>query len=220
MLNFIAALYNEEQELGGLLEHVYDYVDGIYLVDDESTDETPNLLAQYEDESPKISWKTIPHTGLPETVKNEALSMVPDGSWVLMLDADERFADGVLEKVREFFDTFQEVGNATIHHIPKTDVTHIYFQQLEVIEGQHVRTFQKSKLFKKEAIRFSAGIHEDDQFEGPGLYKPEWVVYHRKSWDKQKTREAEYLATYDRLFAEGKIDEGRRQWLRGLHYFK
>jgi len=207
MLNFIAAVYNEEKEISGLLRHIYDYVDGIYIVDDESSDETPNLLAQYEDEYPKISWKTIPHTGLPETVKNEALSMVPDNSWVLMLDADERFADGVLDKVKAELKSY----------IPWT---HYYFQQLEIIEGQHVRTFQKSKLFRKEAIRFPSGIHEDDQFEGQGLYKPNWIVYHRKTWDKQKQRESEYLTTYDKLLEEGKIDEGRRQWLRGLHYFK
>ena len=207
MLNFIAAVYNEEKEISGLLSHIYDYVDGIYIVDDESSDETPNLLAQYEDEYPKISWKTIPHTGLPETVKNEALSMVPDNSWVLMLDADERFADGVLDKVKAELKSY----------IPWT---HYYFQQLEIIEGQHVRTFQKSKLFRKEAIRFPSGIHEDDQFEGQGLYKPNWIVYHRKTWDKQKQRESEYLTTYDKLLEEGKIDEGRRQWLRGLHYFK
>lgn len=207
MLNFIAAVYNEEQEIDGLLNHIYPWVEGIYIVDDGSTDTTPKYLESLK-EYPKIHWKSIPHTGLPETVKNEALSMVPDDSWVLMLDADERFADGVLDQVKL---TVTKYLNR---------YTHYYFQQMEIIEGQHVRTFQKSKLFKKEAIRFPTGIHEDDQFEGEGLYNPHWVVYHRKSWDKQKTREAEYLVTYDKLFEEGKIDEGRRQWLRGLHYFK
>ena len=208
MLNFIAAVYNEEYEIDSLLNHVYAYVDGLYIVDDQSTDSTAQYLQSIED-NPKIHWKQIDHTGLPETVKNEALQMVPDGSWVLMLDADERFSGGVLNEVVYALDK-PETGR----------YSHFYFQQLEIIDGQHVRTFQKSKLFKKEAIRFSTGIHEDDQFEGEGLYIPDWIVYHRKSWDKQKTREAEYLKTYDRLFEEGKIDEGRRQWLRGLHYFK
>jgi glycosyltransferase involved in cell wall biosynthesis len=210
MLSFIAAVYNEEQEIDKLLSHVYPWVDGIYIVDDESTDSTPTFLQSIEDNA-KIHWKTIAHTGLPETVKNEALQMVPNGSWVLMLDADERLAEGVLASLR------WTLGAAAKGSI---DYTHFYFQQLEIIDGQHVRTFQKSKLFKKEAIHFSTGIHEDDRFDGEGLYKPEWVVYHRKTWDKQKQREAEYLVTYDKLLAEGKIDEGRRDWLRGLHYFK
>ena len=218
MLNFIAAIYNEENEIDGLLNHVYPYVDGIYIVDDGSTDSTPEYLRSIED-NPKIHWKQIEHVGLPETVKNLALQMVPDGSWVLMLDADERFADGVLDRLQLWLD------DSTLPPFMRDQqeswkVSHVYFQQLELLEGQHVRTFQKSKLFKKEAIRFSTGIHEDDQFDGDGVYKSNWVVYHRKSWDKQKQREAEYLETYDKLFEEGKIDEGRRQWLRGLHYFK
>ncbi len=214
MLSFISAVYNEEHEIDGLLNHVFPYVDGIYIVDDQSTDSTPDYLQSISHYT-KVMWKQIKHTGLPETVKNEALQMVPDGSWVLMLDADERLADGVMNKLKYWLDppgpTFMTRDE---------DITHVYFQQLEIIEGQHVRTFQKSKLFKKEAIRFSTGIHEDDQFEGKGIYKSDWVVYHRKTWDKQKQREAEYLETYDKLFEEGKIDEGRRQWLRGLHYFK
>lgn len=216
-LSFIAAVYNEEYEIDKLLNHVYPYVDGLYIVDDQSTDSTAQYLQSIENND-KINWKQIAHTGLPETVKNEALQMVPDESWVLMLDADERFAEGVLESIQAWLEI------ADLHVMGSEtpiggNVSHFYFQQLEIIEGQHVRTFQKSKLFRKEAIRFSTGIHEDDQFEGEGLYKPEWIVYHRKTWDKQKQREKEYLETYDKLLAEGKIDEGRRQWLRGLHYF-
>jgi hypothetical protein len=149
------------------------------------------------------------HTGLPETVKKAALQVVEDDSWVLMLDADERFAPHVLEQVQTW-----------LHEDETEQYSHVYFQQLEIIDFQHVRTFQKSKLFRKEAITFSSGIHEDDQFTGEGIYKPEWIVYHRKSSEKQKLRESEYLVTYDKLLEQGKIDEGRRDWLRGLHYYE
>lgn len=208
MLSFIAALYNEEDEIVDLIDHVQEYVDGMYFADDGSTDLTRLLIGA----SPLLFTKNIhlvklAHTGLPETVKNAALQTVPDGSWVLMLDADERFAPGVLGAIREWLWT------------PEPDVTHVYFHQIETIDGNPVRVFQKAKLFKKEAIRFSTGIHEDDQFDGRGIYKENWVVHHRKSSAKQIQREREYLQTYDRLFEEGKIDEGRRQWLRGLHHY-
>lgn len=220
MLSFIAALYNEEEELEDLIGHVTPYVDGLYFADDESIDNTKNILGNQidkwvvSDKAFGVSW--LAHTGLPETVKNTALQMVPDGSWVLLLDADERFAPGVLDDIRDYLTPPAGRGYP---YGPNSNVTHVYFQQLEIIDGRHVRTFQKSKLFKKEAIRFSTGIHEDDQFTGEGLYKPEWVVYHRKTTAKQVQREQEYLATYDKLLEEGKIDEGRRQWLRGLHHY-
>ena len=210
MLSFISALYNEQEELEDLINHVTPYVDGLYFADDKSTDRTLEILYNQSlksDVSGPFSVKYMSvHTGLPETVKNEALKMVPDGSWVLMLDADERFAPGVLEAIQAWL---PQAGN----------VTHMYFRQVEIIDGQPVREFQKSKLFKKDSIIFSTGIHEDDRFYGEGLYKPEWLVYHRKSSQKQRQRELEYLETYDKLFEEGKIDDGRRQWLRGLHHY-
>lgn len=213
-LSFIAALYNEEQELPDLIEHVAGHVDSICFADDGSTDETDTILhdyAQWYGEH-NFDFRSISllHIGLPETVKNEALRLVIDGDsgWVLMLDADERFAEGVLDRVVDWLLTSESIN-----------YTHAYFQKLEIIDGRHVRTFQKSHLFRKGAIRFSTGIHEDDQFTGNGIYKEDWIVLHRKTSDKQKQREREYLDTYDRLYEQGKIDEGRLHWLRGLHHY-
>lgn len=211
MLSFIAALYNEESEIVDLLNHINPYVDFIYLTDDGSTDDTYEDIwnwGAYYEELDKMSIKRIPHTGLPETVKNEALTQVPAGSWVLMLDADERFADGVLPEITQF-----------VNGPECKKVDYVYFQQLEIIDGIHVRTFQKSKLFRKEHIRFSTGIHEDDQFTGEGIFKENWIVHHRKSTQKQVIRENEYVQTYKKLLAEGKIDEGRYRWLIGLHHY-
>lgn len=211
-LSFIAAVYNEENEIDDLISHVGAYVDNISIVDDGSTDSTmlhiKYATALFDAARVGYQYKSIEHTGLPETVKNAALQVVENGEWVLMLDADERFAPFVLERIQDWLKTTEALK-----------YSHVYFQQLEIIDGKHVRTFQKSKLFKKEAITFSTGIHEDDQFTGEGIYKPEWIVYHRKTSDKQRQREHEYIDTYDRLLEEGKIDEGRREWLRNLHHY-
>ncbi len=211
MLSFIAAVYNEEDEIRSLISHVSPYVDRIFIADDESTDSTIPILTELQHSLawPRISVIREPHTGLPETVKNKALGLVADGSWVLMLDADERLADGVLDKIKDWLTT----EHALFY-------THVYFNQLEIIDGRIARVFQKSKLFKKEAIKFPLdNIHADDQFEGHGAYYEDWVVLHRKSSDKQRKREAEYLNTYKKLLDEGKIDQGRYEWLRGLHHY-
>jgi glycosyltransferase involved in cell wall biosynthesis len=205
MISFIAALYNEEDEIDDLVAHVEPYVDGLYFCDDGSTDLTMVLL-QTHPHIDKFSLAILPHTGLPETVKNEALKMVPDGSWVIMLDADERFKTPLSEIVEWIKSPASE------------EVDYIYFDQYEIIDGKHVRTFQKCKVFRKESITFSTGIHEDDRFEGRGAYFG-WLVYHRKSTYKQILREEQYIETYKKLLAEGKIDEGRYKWLVGLHHY-
>lgn len=209
MITFLTAVYNEQDEIVDLLRSVSPFVDNYAIVDDGSTDTTAHLLQSFfsgfEDES---NFKTIDHTGLPETVKNEALSLVADGSWVLMLDADERLDTNTLIDIQNWVKSADD------------SIDYVYLKQVEVIDDVPVREFQKCKLFRKESVRFPLNnIHADDQFVGNGTYKPDWVVVHRKTSTKQIVRETEYLQTYKKLLDEGKIDEGRYQWLVNLHHY-
>jgi glycosyltransferase involved in cell wall biosynthesis len=208
MLTFICAVYNEANEVVDLVNHVYDYVDKLIFCDDGSDDDTPLLVENLEWQTKnKVTLLRINHTGLPETVKNRALELADDG-WILMLDADERFASGVLDKIQAWLNSDESSG-----------MSYVYFNQFEIIDGAHVRTFQKSKLYKKSAITFSTTIHEDDRFTGEGIFKEDWVVLHRKTRSKQINREKEYLETYKKLLANGKIDQDRYNWLVGLHHY-
>lgn len=212
-LYFITALYNEEEEVTDLLKHVTPIVDGFRIVDDGSTDNTVLKIKAYSQwalsENKDFMCKTIMHTGLPETVKSIAKEMVPDGAWCLMLDADERLSVEAFIGIQEFLKS---------EEILKLD--YIYFNQYELIDNQHVRTFQKVKLFKKSAVQFPLNnIHADDVFTGNGIFKESWIIFHRKSINKQIKREQEYLDTYKYLLDEGHIDEGRYRWLIGLHHY-
>jgi len=209
-LYFIAAVYNEEDEIEDLIYHVAPLVNGFCIVDDGSNDRTVEILdlAWLHSDPIDFQYQSIEHTGLPETVKNEALKMVPDGSWVLMLDADERLLEPTIEKLQKFLTADAD------------NYDYVYFNQQEIIDYQVVRQFQKAKLFRKEAIKFPLdNIHADDQFTGRGVYFDDWIVVHRKTTAKQIMREIEYLATYQKLLDEGKIDQGRYEWLKGLHHF-
>lgn len=210
MLSFIAALYNEENEVVNLLNHIAPYVDGIYLVDDGSTDSTRNLVMDWfyvPDLKPYLDFSTILHTGRPETVKQAALEKVPDGDWVVMLDADERFPDATFPQIREFLDS--ETSQF---------YTHVWFNLEEYIDGVFTKGFAKCRLFRKEAVTFSSGIHQSDQFSGQGA-SFNWRVIHRKSSEKQIRRETEYLSTYHEMLAKGEITNEDFSWLISNHYF-
>lgn len=208
MIEFMGALYNEAGQVWDLVHHVAPYVDKINFVDDGSVDGTLDVLHGLDNISPwLIKFKTINHTGLPETVKAEALKMVRDGSWVLMLDADERFAPGHIEKVVEFINSPQSE-----HY------THIWFNLEEAIDGIPTRHFLKCRAFRKDAATFSDGVHIDDSFSGSG-YNGGWTVYHFKTSTKQIQREKEYIKTYEKLVAEGKMTPERMKELKGMHYF-
>lgn len=207
MLSFISAVYNEQLEIADLIEHVYPFVDSIYIVDDVSTDRTVSILKFYKDKYAKFNWQQMEeHTGLCEVVRIKALEAVPDDSWVLMLDADERFAPGVLEAVRAFLEDVPD------------NVTHVWFGQHEFIDGIKVAEFGKVKLFRKSAAHLPEVIHRDPQFDGDSANFG-GIVIHRKSHEKQIMREIQYLDTYEKLFEEGKVTRGDVDWFRGMHHF-
>ena len=205
MITFITTLYNEEDEIEDLLWHVFDYVDYLSIIDDGSTDNTAAILRKWWQDYDNFKYKTIEHTGLCEIGRIKALEGVKDDSWVIMLDADERFEEGVLPKIVEWIYT-------------NPAETHMYFTQLEFIDGKQVRVFQKVKVFKKSVAHLPEIIHGDPIFDGnPVSFN--WTVLHRKTTNKQIQREIEYLVTYQKLFDEGKIDEGKLKWFQGMHHF-
>jgi glycosyltransferase involved in cell wall biosynthesis len=212
MLEFISAVWNEDQEIDDLLRHVYPYVDRINIVDDVSTDNTTALLDEFwwRDNvtgTDKFTWHQMEeHTGLCELVRKAALAVCEDDSWVLMLDADERFAPGVLERVRAFYEA------------PPESVTHVYFSQHEYIDNVKVAEFAKVKLFKKSAAHLPEIIHHDPTFDGEP-YNFGGVVIHRKTSTKQIMRELQYLDVYDKLLDQGKVTPGDVAWFKGMHHF-
>lgn len=208
MIEFITTLYNESAEINSLIAHVYPYVDRLNIINDGSTDDTADKIfqARVATKDSKINFKTIEHTGLCEIGRIHALEMCENDSWVIMLDADERFSDGTLMRIVDFCDN------------PTEGVTHLYFTQKEYIEGVQRAEFAKVKVFKKSAAHLPEVIHRDPQFDG----EPENIggyVIHRKTKYKQVMREMQYLDTYDKLLTEGKVTEGDVNWFKSMHHY-
>lgn len=206
MIEFISSVYNEENEISDLIEHVEPWVDKIHIVDDGSEDSTPDILYNWMFVSNKVNFYPITHTGLCEIGRIRALSHVADDSWVVMLDADERFDFRVLENTTEYL-----LG------VPK-EITHIYYSQHEFIDNQKVAEFAKVKVFRKSAAHLPEVIHRDPQFDGEAINLG-GVVIHRKSKQKQVMREMQYLDTYEKLYDEGKVTRDDVNWFKGMHHF-
>ena len=204
-MEFITALYNEEKEIPSLLAHVYPQVSHLNIVDDGSTDGTVALIKAFPDPDNKIRLEVVEHTGHPEYGFERAQAMADD-DWIILLAADERFILSTVKKIKQFV----EVPN---------QYSYVWFTLSEYIDNNLTRTFQKCRLFRKGAAKFPCCIHTGEIYHGEGYTPNDWVVEHRKTRGKQVLREAEYLLTYKKLLAEGKIDQDSYNWMVSLHYF-
>lgn len=103
----IAALcvYNEELNIDGCLNHIEPYIDKIVILDDGSTDNTAKIAKKHPKVAKiitvqnKTSWQERKNR---TTILNEAYrSSKKQNSWVLCLDADERFELPFLRNLRK-----------------------------------------------------------------------------------------------------------------------
>ena len=69
----------------------------IFVVDDGSTDTTPQILARLAAEDPRLSFVTVANGG-PAAARNCALARLPEETrWVMFLDADDQLLPEALE---------------------------------------------------------------------------------------------------------------------------
>lgn len=73
------------------------------VVDDASTDGTPQLLAHFHEADPRISWVRLAQAGGPGAARNVAMAAAPDCEFFAFIDADDVAHPQRLERHRSFF---------------------------------------------------------------------------------------------------------------------
>lgn len=88
----ILAVYNEERFIRNCLNHLITQGVEVYIVDNESTDDTANLAEDYLGKG-VIGIETLPRHGMyswrPILQRKEQLASELEGDWFLHVDADE-----------------------------------------------------------------------------------------------------------------------------------
>ena len=200
-LAFLIAVYNEEREITDLLQSVRPYVDEIIVSDDGSKDNTVAYAARYAD----VIVLSAPTHSCEETRIRGFQRILAD--WVLILDADERIPESHLKAIKSYLPYFEQENK-----------THAYFNQLEYIDGQYTRGFEKVKLTRRDKTTLPELIHGDIHVDGDPV-NVGWQVVHRKTSEKQKMRELEYLDAYEEKIAQGKMTREWADKASSWHYY-
>jgi glycosyltransferase involved in cell wall biosynthesis len=85
-------VYNERRFIAGCIEHLHEQGVGVYVIDNESSDETLTIAERYEGRG-VVGIETLPRDGTfalnPQCERQEQLAQTLDTDWLLHHDADE-----------------------------------------------------------------------------------------------------------------------------------
>lgn len=125
MLSLCMIVKNEEKQIKDFLEHIYDCVDEIIIVDTGSSDDTKKIAATF----PKVKTYDAQWENDFAKARNKSLKYAK-GEWILVLDADERISKKDQAKISGL--------------IKKERVTGFFLIQRNYTHDPHTRYFVSS----------------------------------------------------------------------------
>ena len=154
----------EKQRIEDCLKVIHPHVDWLLVLDGESTDGTVEIAEKYAN---KVEVKHFSGSFAEE--KNHARTLVPkDCDWIIWADADERFDDGFLGKMKEFIEEGEKKGGICFR-LPRVNLP----------DGKNFPDYQV-RLFKNSRdIEWRGKVHEVPYYVPYGcpldqLDNPKW----------------------------------------------
>ena len=100
LVTVIVPAWNAERYLEASLRSVLEQSHRrlrLLVIDDGSTDKTPEILERLHREDPRLDYRSVPNGG-PAAARNRALALLPEGTdYVMFLDADDLLLPDAIE---------------------------------------------------------------------------------------------------------------------------
>lgn len=190
--------HNEEEEIRDCLESVK-WADEIVIVDSFSSDKTLEICRGYTDKIFQKEW-----AGFSDQ-KNYAIEMATN-SWVLVIDADERVSELLMEEIKDIFENGPTCDG---YFIPRKS----YFLGRWIRYGGWYPDYSV-RLFRKDKGKFKLReVHESVNINGRiGKLKNPLEHYTYRSLEEYIER----MDRYSTLAAREMVKEGRRATLGSI----
>lgn len=177
-----SVVYNEIDRIADLIKNASPYVDNIVIVDQQSTDGTWEWL-EHNAEQMKLIIRQDRHWGYCEPSRRLAHQLIPNDSWVLVLDADERISEEFGAEMR----TVDEMGFYGVR-----------LKRAFYLGGEHRFTGDyQYRYYCNAGTTYLDEIHTEPQptFHEDRIYSPLYPgIIHEKSWVEQIRDELAYEA--------------------------
>jgi len=197
-VSILTATHNRSELLSRAIESVrsQEHQDYEHLVlDDGSTDETPEIMAEYSEDT-RIRYIQFEENRGPAAVWNDGIERA-NGEYITFLDDDDEYLEGRLTATVETLDRLNRrfVGvyhgyhldladRSHYYHVQPGELTHQQFQQQNAIAGNSNTMYCRSVLCEVGGFdeQFEAEIDHDLQYrvleQGPLWGIPEILSNH------------------------------------------
>jgi glycosyltransferase involved in cell wall biosynthesis len=195
-LSVVVITRNEEDNLAACLDTV-PFADEVVVVDDHSTDRTPEIAARYTD---KVLTRKLDRFGRQKQFAIEQAT----SDWILVLDADERVSPELAESIRAVLEG-GGVPDAAGYLLRRRTWL---FDRPVTFTGWY--KYAHLRLFRRDAARYNdRRVHEFPVLAGPGpcgRLPGDLEHFTYASVDEYRDK----LQRYSRLAAADWYDAGRR----------
>lgn len=183
-ISVVIPIYNMEAYLRKCLDSLYAQVDNtmeVILVNDGSTDTSPQICAEYIKRYPDTKYINKKNGGLSDA-RNEGIK-VATGRYIYFLDSDDWLAPNAIRTLYDFaesahcemvqggfyyaFDDHLEYDDRKISIDAKPFVLNKMEAMTELVKHQYVKNFAWGKLYKTDIVRnhpFKKGVYYEDAY--------------------------------------------------------
>ena len=187
LISVLVASYNVGKYLRFCLDSIvtqtYKNLD-IICIDDESVDDSWDIIKEYQEKDSRITALQISHSGLP-SVRRTGLKL-SKGDFIVFIDGDDVISYKYIEYLSMCYDKGAELACCN-HKIIREDENPQIFQEVsdskilkvdKVYKDRNYNHHIWGKLYRKSVLRFHRGKNEDLQDGIIDLFALE------KSWNK------------------------------------
>jgi glycosyltransferase involved in cell wall biosynthesis len=154
---------NEAANLPRCLDSIKPFADELIVVDTGSTDNTVEILKQYD--------ATVYHHEWQDNFslhRNQVLGYVPEScGWLLMIDADEQLVTQLTQdKFKRFLASVGDQYNA------------VALNMKDMQDGRVCMDFNTTKIFRRGKVQYKNIVHNEPVFDGTVLIMPNAHLVH------------------------------------------